>query len=234
MAQGIFITGTDTEIGKTIIAAGLAGVLKERGVDIGVMKPFMSGARREDPESDAATLKRLSKDPNSLEQINPYQFDEPLTPFIAAERAGVEISLEQLMKDWRAIQLTHDFFIVEGAGGIMAPMGPGYHNGHIAREMDLPLVIVARPGLGTVNHTLLTIEKARQMGLDVLGVIINSAGKHELTLDEETNPRLIEECSGVPVLGAVPFLKDMQPPRLVETISEHVNISSLLKQEQKV
>ena len=135
MTRGVYITGTDTEIGKTIVAAGLAGALKKCGLDIGVMKPFMSGAKREDPHSDAAMLKSLAADCNAIELINPYQFDEAITPLLAAEMNGMDISLEKLLSHWEKIRKTHEFFIIEGAGGLMAPMGDDYHNGHIAREM---------------------------------------------------------------------------------------------------
>lgn len=230
MGKGIYITGTDTEIGKTIIASGIAGALKKRGTDVGVMKPFMSGAKREDPESDAAMLKELAGDGNDLQLINPYQFDEPVAPLIAAERNGAVITLEQLLSDWRAIEATHEFFVVEGAGGLMAPMGPSYHNGHIAREMGLPLVIVARMGLGTVNHILLTIEKAKAMGIKVLGIVMNDLNPFETSLAKQTNRALIERLTDVPVLGFMPWLDSLNSRVLTDAILENINLDPVVKE----
>ncbi|WLV24360.1 dethiobiotin synthase [Aciduricibacillus chroicocephali] len=227
MTRGIYITGTDTEIGKTVVAAGIAGALKKSGIDIGVMKPFMSGAKREDPHSDAAMLKSLAEDTNCIEQINPYQFDEAVTPLLAAEMNSIDISLDKLLSHWNEISLTHDFFIVEGAGGLMAPMGSDYHNGHIAREMGFPLIIVARPGLGTVNHTLLTIEKARTMGIEVLGIIINGVQFGERTLAEQTNRKLIERFTDVSVLGEIPWLEKLEKKTIIEAVENNVSLNSL-------
>jgi len=231
MTRGIFVTGTDTEIGKTFVTAGIAGALEARGVDVGVAKPMMSGAKREDPDSDAALLKQLSGDQNGLEVINPFQFDEAVSPYIAAKRQGVRITLEELVRSFEAVRESHDFYLMEGAGGLMAPMGEGYHNGHIAREINFPLIIIARPGLGTVNHTLLTIDKARSMGLAISGVIINGVRAGERSIPERTNPQLIEEFSGVPVLGEVPWLAENNPQKLIRSIEEHVDLDRLLLQE---
>lgn len=229
MDKGIFIAGTDTDVGKTYMTAGIAGALKKRGMDVGVYKPMMSGVKREDPHSDAALLKRLSGDVNTLEQINPYQFDESVTAYVAAKRSGRNITLEEVTAAFKRIEPTHVFYLVEGAGGLMAPLGKDYHNGHIAREINYPVVIIARPGLGTVNHTLLTIEKARSMGLSILGVILNGYRPGESTLAEETNPGLIETFSGVPILGKMPWLETADDELLIHTVEQHIDLDALLE-----
>ena len=115
----------------------------------------------------------------------------------------------------------------------MAPMGDDYHNGHIAREMGLPLIIVARPGLGTVNHTLLTIEKARAMGIEVIGIIINGVLQGEKTLAEQTNRDLIERFTDVPVLGEVPWLENLENKAIIKAVAENVSLDSLTSLEVK-
>lgn len=228
MTNGLFVTGTDTDVGKTFITMGLAAVLHKRGVDLGVSKIMMSGQEREDPASDAFLLKEMSGDSNTLEQINPFQFSERVTPYIAAKRAGRVVTLTDIEVAWNEIKDTHEYYLVEGAGGLMAPMGEGYHVGHMAKITGLPLVVVARPGLGTVNHTLLTIEKARSMGLTVSAVIINGVEAEESGIPERTNPQLIEEFSGVPVIGEVPRVEKMDKKSLIELIETYVSVDKLL------
>ncbi|RXT06989.1 dethiobiotin synthase [Ammoniphilus sp. CFH 90114] len=229
MSQGIFITGTDTDIGKTFVGAGLAAVFKERGIDVGVFKPMMSGVSQANPKSDCWLLKEMSGDPSPLEDINPFQFDEPLAPYVAQQRHGRSISLDETLASWKNIQDRHPFYVIEGAGGLAVPMGPGYLVSDIARSIGFPLIIVARPSLGTVNHTLLSIAYARQNGLNVIGVILN--GLRETGVAEETNPKLIEEFSeGVPVLGVLPYLETWDRQKMIQIFEKHLAIDKLLKQ----
>lgn len=220
--------GTDTDVGKTFTSMGLAAAIKQRGVDIGVCKLMMSGMEREDPKSDAYLLKKMAQDENDLKLINPFQFSERVTPYIAAKRANRTITLSDIETAWNQVAPTHDFFLVEGAGGLMAPMGQGYHVGHLAQVTNLPLVIIARAGLGTVNHTLLTIEKARALGLQIYGVIINGLRESERGIPERTNPKLIEEFSGVPVIGELPWTEANSREDFVQLIENHVNLDALL------
>lgn len=228
MTAGIFVMGTDTNVGKTFISMGISAALHKRGIDLGVAKLMMSGMEREDPESDASLLKEMSQDTNSLEQINPFQFSERVTPYIAAERVNRVVTLADIEAAWDRIRPTHTYYLAEGAGGLMAPMGKGYHVGHMAQVTKLPLVIVARAGLGSANHTLLTIEKSRALGLEVRGVILNGFIPGEEGLPESTNARLIEEFSGVPVIGRVPRVDRYDRNSLIDLMERHVDIDALL------
>lgn len=230
MTRGIFITGTDTDVGKTWVARSLAASLVARGVDVGVFKPMMSGVKRENPTSDASLLKDFAQDKNSLEAINPYQFDESVTPYIAAKRINQVIELEDILDKFNQIRDTHPFYIVEGAGGLLAPLGKGYHVGDLAARMGYPMIIVARPGLGTVNHTLLTIEKARQLGIRVLGVIMNGYEPLNEGIPEATNPLLIEEFSKVPVIGQIPWTKEKDKESIVEKFERSVVMEMILNE----
>ena len=145
--NGVFVTGTDTGVGKTIISSGLAAVLKEKGIDVGVFKPMLSGMAREDPESDTSLLKQLSKTSLSHEEITPFQFAEPLAPYVAGLQEGRNVQLADVLSHWNVIRGKHEFFIVEGAGGISVPLGPDFLVSHLIKALELPLVIVARPNL---------------------------------------------------------------------------------------
>jgi dethiobiotin synthetase len=228
MKKGFFITGTDTDIGKTFTTAGLAGSLRELGIDVGVFKPMMSGVKREDPTSDAYLLKQLSKDEHSLEVINPFQFDEPLAPYLASKRAGKLISIEEILQKWEDIKNTHDCYLVEGAGGLAVPLGGSFLVSDLARAIGFPLIIIARPSLGTVNHTLLTIHYAKSMGLKVAGVIINGLKEEQTGVAEQTNPSLIEEFSGIPVIGVIPWVKQPTSEKIIQSIKQNVDIQKLV------
>ncbi|RBW68316.1 dethiobiotin synthase [Bacillus taeanensis] len=225
MGKGIFVTGTDTEIGKTFVTGGIAAALKESGHDVGVFKPMLSGTKREDPESDASYLKRMAEDANTLEEINPFQFDEPLAPYAAAKRAGKKVALDEVLAAWKKVKSRHDIFLVEGAGGLAVPLGKDYLVSDVAKAIGFPLLITARPSLGTVNHTLLTIDYAKRAGLRVLGVVINGLKEDEIGIAEETNPALIEQFSGVPVLGVLPWMENVSRKQTIAMIQERLDLT---------
>jgi dethiobiotin synthetase len=192
--HGYFVTATDTAVGKTVVTAGLAAALRARGHDVAVFKPVQSGARADDPAGDAALL--------GADCV--YAFAAPLAPLVAARAEGRTITLEPIVKRAEELAREHEVLLVEGAGGLLVPLADGLDLADLAVALGLPLVVVARSGLGTVNHTLLTIEAARARGLDLAGVILNGKSD-ESTAD---NAALIEAGSGVRVLAQVPLLAD--------------------------
>lgn len=208
MLNGLFITGTDTGVGKTTVAAGLAAVLRKQGKNIGVMKPAETGCKvcaGKLVPKDALRLLRASGARDALGLVNPYRFRTPLAPFVAAEIEGVTIEPRKIIKAYQTLSLRHDFMIVEGAGGIMVPLSGKYLYRDLAREMNLPVVIVARPGLGTINHTLLTITALEAQGIAILGVVFNCTQDQRPGLAEETSPVIINTLSGIKVLGTVSY-----------------------------
>ncbi|HYA87471.1 MAG TPA: dethiobiotin synthase [Nitrospirota bacterium] len=206
MAKGIFITGTDTGVGKTYIAERLVSGLRRKGMNVGVMKPAETGcgnrAGRLIP-SDALRLKKAAATDDSLALINPYRFREPLAPFVAAQRAGKKIDPRVITRSFNTLCRKHEFVVVEGAGGIMVPLTRHFTYRELAYTMRLPVVIVARPGLGTINHTLLTVSALRLQDIPVAGIIINYAIERRVGLAEETSPSIIAEMSDLPILGTV-------------------------------
>lgn len=216
MSRGFIVTGTDTEVGKTVVAAGLAAVLRERGRDVGVMKPIASGCvrRREGLVSeDAEFLSEAADAAETLEEICPVRLAEPLAPTVAAARAGTEIGLAPIWRAWRRLRAAHDVMLVEGIGGILCPVTPEKLLADVLPEFALPLLIVARSGLGTINHTMLTVEAARARGLAIAGIIINRYNADALGLAEMTNPDEIQRVTGENVLALVPTDATTDPSR---------------------
>jgi dethiobiotin synthetase len=204
--RGIFITGTDTGVGKTYVAERIATGLRNRGIDVGVMKPAETGCRFSNGKlipSDALRLMKAAKSKDALYLVNPYRFRKPLAPSVAAHLEGKKIDFSKITSAFRTLSQKHDFMIVEGAGGIMVPLSNGYTYRDLAYALGLPVVIVARPGLGTINHTLLTISALRAKRIAIAGVIINYAVDRKAGLAEKTSPLIIEEMSKLPILGIV-------------------------------
>ncbi|MFJ5759187.1 dethiobiotin synthase [Neobacillus sp. NPDC093182] len=227
--KGIFVTGTDTGVGKTIIACGLAAVLKEERFDVGVFKPLLSGISRDDPESDTSLLKKMSQTYLSHEDITPFQYKEPLAPYVAGKLEGKLIDIEEVLQHWEMIRVKHQYFIVEGAGGISVPLGENFLVSDLMKALELPIVIVARPNLGTINHTFLTVQYAKSIGLRIAGIVINGISHHP-DLAEITNPKLIEELCGVPILGITPKLKEITHENIKNIVKGHIDMTLLINQ----
>lgn len=224
--NGVFVTGTDTGVGKTIISSGLAAVLKEKGKDVGVFKPLLSGIPREHPLSDTSLLKQLSLTSLSYEEITPFQFKEPLAPYVAGKLEGKAADLEDVLSHWNKIKGKHEFFIIEGAGGISVPLGEKFLVSHLISALQLPVIIVARPNLGTVNHIFLTIEYAKSLDLDIAGIVINGLSENP-DLAEKTNPNLIQELCDVPILGITPKLKEVTEENIKKMVHDHIDLTFL-------
>ena len=204
---GYFITGTDTGVGKTVVAGALAVVLRRRGVDVGVMKPVATGCerRREGLVSpDAEFLAKAADAPEPLETISPVRFAEPLAPTVAAARAGREVDLHAVWTAWERLRRAHPVMLVEGIGGALCPVTARQKVADLARRFNLPVLVVARPGLGTINHTAMAVEVLRARRLEVAGVIINRYNRDTEDVAELTNPDEIQSATGAAVLGLVP------------------------------
>ncbi len=218
--RGIFITGTDTGVGKTIVAATLARLLRMNGVSVGVMKPVTSGCREENGElvsDDALLLCQAAGIPYS-EDVAPYCLREALAPSEAAAIDGVRVDFSLIKASFDRLASTYQYVIVEGAGGLMVPLSGGLLVADLARELGLPLLVVARPGLGTINHTVLTCFAAQQMGLQVAGVIVNGMPEQP-GLAEKGAPHQIGSLSGAAVLGIWPHRNEVDEMEIVDELS---------------
>lgn len=204
--QGIFITGTDTGVGKTVVAAALAGALRRRGVDAGVMKPFQTGAVPQTEgwfAPDAHFLASVAGVDDPTELICPTTLEAPLSPSVAAALAGRPVRVADTLPAFHELCRRHAFIIVEGAGGLAVPIEGRATMRDLAAAMGLPVLIVARPSLGTLNHTALTVEYARAGGLAVAGIVFSNFPA-EPGLAEQTNGDAVQALTGIPFLGVVP------------------------------
>ncbi|MBO1579010.1 dethiobiotin synthase [Bacillus sp. XF8] len=225
--SGFFITATDTEVGKTVVTGALAGVFRNRGYNIGVYKPLQSGHIDSNPDGDAARLKVASGVTTETDRICPYSIEEPLAPRLAMQRAGRTVKLAQITAHYNELMTEFDSLLVEGAGGLAVPYTEDALVVDFAKELKLPLIIVARPALGTVNHTVLTIAYAKANGLAVAGVILSGCKECEKERVQE-NQEMIEELSGVPVVGLLPELQEkFTRDELLRAAEENIAISNL-------
>ncbi|MBE0504588.1 MAG: dethiobiotin synthase [Desulfuromonadales bacterium] len=202
--KGIFVTGTDTGVGKTMVSAALAHYLTERGLKVGVMKPAESGIC--DPSrlgGDGELLRWAANSSDNIEDISPYRLRAPLSPAQAAEKEKIFIDFSRLVTTAQSLGQRHDFLIIEGAGGLMTPLSGGLLMADLAREIGLPLLVVTTARLGTLNQTLLTIFAAQQMGIPVAGYIINRMPAQPDEA-EETAPHTLSSLASAAILGVLP------------------------------
>jgi dethiobiotin synthetase len=204
---GLFVTATDTGVGKTLIAAAIARTLRSRGRTVSVLKPAASDcyrAREGLISEDAEFLAAASDTHHPLDLICPNRYEEPLAPGVAATRANRPMDFEAIERSIRLMTPDSNCMIVEGAGGLLVPMDDKYTVRDLIVALGIPAIVVARPGLGTINHTLLTVESLRAVGVQVAGVVINRYPPDGAGIAEETSPRQIERFGKVPILCIVP------------------------------
>jgi dethiobiotin synthetase len=170
--EGVFVTGTGTAVGKTVVAAAIAHTLAEEGKRMAVFKPTVTGLENDDSEPDHVLLRRAAGSEQSDDEIAPYRYGPPMSPHLAADLAGEEIQPERLLDAARAATAGSKALVCEGVGGLLVPLTADYLVRDFAADLGLPLVIAASPGLGTINHALLTIEAARSAGLAVGAIVL--------------------------------------------------------------
>ena len=235
--KAVFITGTDTGVGKTAISASLAAFLSlKKELSVGVMKPFESGLSKSDgnrPASDARFLKKASGTSDTLDEISPYTFEAPLAPEAAAKMENVVIDIDVVNRAFRDLLERHDVLVVEGAGGVLVPISTGFFFCDLIKTWDIPVIIVSRLGLGTINHTLLTNSFLQSIGVSVLGVILNDAeGIHDIAA--ETNQEMLQQYLNIPILGIFPHLEEhagetMERGFLADIFADHIDTKAIMR-----
>jgi dethiobiotin synthetase len=210
LADGLLVTGTDTGVGKTVVAAAVISALRGRGLPVRALKPLITGL--DDPPDPAWPLDHellARAGGHAADEVMLLGYGPPVSPHLAAELSGEPVRPGELERRIRAAARDGEVLVVEGVGGLLVPIAPGYDVRSLAVALALPLVVVARPGLGTINHTLLTLEAARGRGLRVAGVVLNpwpdEPGEIELS-----NRSTIEELGGVTV-SVLPRLERPDP-----------------------
>jgi len=197
---GIFITGTDTGCGKTYITALLAEYFIEQGIDVGIFKPIACGPRR---ENDAIHLKKRLKIKDPLDLINPIRLKLPLSPFSASIILKKKINFEKIFRSYQKLCERHQLVLVEGVGGALVPLTKNYYVADLIKDLGIPAIVVARAGLGTINHTLLTCEALKSRKVEVLGIIMNGFKKREIS--EKSNAEIINKLTKLPIMAKIKF-----------------------------
>jgi dethiobiotin synthetase len=233
MEKGVFVTGSDTGVGKTVIAGAIAAAIKAHGLDVGVMKPVASGAKEIEGKlvsEDAVYLKKIIDSTDDDALVNPILLKPPIAPTIAASKTGVPIDIDKIWKAYEELTNKHEFVVVEGIGGLMVPIDDTLFVADLVRKMDLALVIVSRDYLGAINHTLLTLEYAKSRNIRIKGIVIN------MLKNGGDFVREIEKHSSAPVLGTIPFkenvsVEDCVYGDIVEYFLREINISKIMRKK---
>jgi dethiobiotin synthetase len=227
MSKGFFITGTDTGVGKTVIAGAFIKTVRAQGVSVGAMKPIETGCSRIGTNlcpTDGMFLRKVAGMDENINQITPYCFEAPVAPSLASEMEGRPVSVSGILEKFNALLQRYHAVVVEGVGGILVPIRKDYFVLDLIKDMALPLIVVARPALGTLNHTLLTVNYALKEGVRVAGVVINLTRKSEGTVSENTNPLVLRQLSPVPLLGIFPYLDNLDDESLENAAMKYLDL----------
>jgi len=208
-AQGLFITGTDTGVGKTVVTAAIQAYFLHQGKKAGVMKPIETGVDSKcssSANSDALFLMECGGIEDDLSQVCPIRLKTPVSPYQAGLLENHALQPATILSAYRALAGKYDWMLVEGIGGVRVPLTRDYGVLDLIRDLGLPAVVVARYQLGTLNHTLLTLDALKQNGIPVKGVIFNQCEPKAPDILEQAQPSLIEDLSGIQVLGELPYI----------------------------
>lgn len=209
MKHGIFITATDTGVGKTVVTAALAVALRKHGYAVGVMKPIETGVRSSaDAWSDAARLRVAARSSDALTEIRPYAFRRPLAPLDAARLEKRTVTLPTIMRAFRTLQSRHEVLLMEGVGGVYVPITSSLDVSDLIYRMKLPAIVVGRVSLGGINHALLTLRALRRQNISVLALVLNRtlpAQTATARAQERSTLCMLRQLAGVPVIGPLPY-----------------------------
>lgn len=234
---GLFVTATDTEVGKTVISGAIANYFLRQGARVAVSKPIATGCvhRREGWVSEDAEFLASCADARfPLDVICPQRYREPLAPVVAADRAQQPLDWSAIDRSLKMMTRQSDVIVVEGIGGILVPLDHEHTTLDLAQWLKLRAVVVARPNLGTINHTLMTLRTLREAGVAVAGVVINRYPAESASVAEETNPRYIEKYGKVPILAIVPDEPVFKRPPLPPSITSPIDMVDWLRFAQSI
>jgi len=237
--SGLFITATDTDVGKTVITGAIAAAFRGRGLDVGVMKPFASGGVADGvgklvAEDATFLMQAAGLGESARDLVNPLCLAPALTPAVAATVSGVKVDIPAIFKAYQILAEDYDPLLVEGVGGIATPLWQEYLLVDFMLKLALPVIVVTRPNLGTINHTLLTVEYARHRGLQVAGIIINGWNEGEVGILERSNEEYISRLTGVPILGKFPYSRlisegEIQSVELAQLAEEYLQMDEIMR-----
>ena len=227
--KSLFITGTDTDVGKTYITAGLAITLRKMSIDVGVMKPFAAGVAQKKgyKSEDVEILSKSAQthDPENL--VNPQFFPIPASPYTAWKKLKIKPKIPLVLSSFKKLSDMHDMMLVEGVGGILTPILKDYYVTNLIKDMKIPTIIVTRSKVGTVNHTLMTVKMCEKYKIPIKGIIINNFDNNGYPINQLKKD--LEDLTGVKVLGSIPFINDMSDESLHKIFKKNIDMKLLLK-----
>ena len=227
--KSLFITGTDTDVGKTYITAGLAITLRKMGIDIGVMKPFAAGVAQKKgyKSEDIEILSHAAQinDPENL--VNPQFFPIPASPYTAWKKLKIKSKIPMILFSFKKLTNMHEMLLVEGMGGVLTPILKDYYVTNLIKDMKIPTIIVTRSKVGTVNHTLMTVKMCEKYKIPIKGIIINNFDGDGYPINQLQKD--LEDLTGVKVLGSIPFINDMSDKSLYKIFKKNIDMKLLLK-----
>jgi len=227
--KSIFITGTDTDVGKTYVTAGLAIMLRKMGMDVGVMKPFAAGLvqKKGYKSEDVEILSKSAQinDPETL--VNPQFFPIPASPYTAWKKLKIKPKIALVLSSFKKLTNMHEMILVEGMGGILTPILKDYYITNLIKDMKISTIIVTRSKIGTLNHTLMTVKMCEKYKIPIKGIIINNFDGDGYPINQLKKD--LEDLTGIKVLGSIPFISDMSDKSLYKIFKKNINIKLLLK-----
>lgn len=228
--KSYFITGTDTGVGKTVVTAALASSMKKIGIDVGVMKPVATGTPQKSgfKSSDVSMLCQSCGVNDTEDLVNPIFMPLPASPYDVSKILDIKFDKEIIFEKFGKLKIKHQMLLVEGIGGIMTPLSRDYFVADLIKDMGLHTIIVTRSTLGTLNHTMMTVKTCHDYKIPIQGIIVNNYDEKGGTA-EKNSPSTIYEITNVPILGALPFVKDYQNPEMmISHVEKNIDLKSLI------
>jgi len=225
MGKCIFITGTDTHVGKTVITACLASALMRAGKKVAVYKPIHCGnlLKGNIKSPDLALVKELTDIPDQ-DLVNDFSFQLAASPHLAAEQDKAKVNIQTIKDHTKSLLKTYDLVLIEGAGGLIVPLTRNYTVLNLIHDLSVPVLIVSRASLGTINHTSLTINALKSHNIPIIGIILNY---FKGGIIEEDNKKIINSLNNIPIIGIVPFYNNIKV--LAKNIEKYVDIEKILQ-----
>ncbi|HEV2193465.1 MAG TPA: dethiobiotin synthase [Nitrosopumilaceae archaeon] len=228
--KAYFITGTDTGVGKTSITVGLASSMRKLGIDVGVMKPIATGYPKKTgfKSPDVAKLVEATSVNDSENLINPVFLPLPTSPYDAAKLLELSVDMPLIFEQFKKLLSLHEMLLVEGIGGIMTPITKNFFVADMIKEMGIDTIIVTRATIGTLNHTVMTCKMCKDYGIKIRGLVINNFDEKG-TPAEKNSPSTLYELTNVPILGTIPFIKDLNNlEKIIEYVEKNIDVKSLI------
>ena len=234
--KGVFITGTDTDVGKTVITAGLAKLLHSHKIKVGVMKPFACSEKRYSKKYNTKDVKILiesiKKDAENIDEniVNPVFYNLPTAPYLAAKILKKEsTNIQEVINIYKKITHNHEFTLVEGIGGIMVPLTKNKTVIDVIKEMDLSVIVVTTNKIGTINHTIMTIKMCNKYKIPVFGIIINNIERNNDPKIDNNLPQILQEMTGKKILANIPFISNPTSHRVKKILEKSISVDILVK-----